>query len=264
MQHTIVITGGSSGIGKAIAEQLAAAGNTVYELSRSGKSRELIHHIDCDLSNSEQIKAAFAQIAQQVENIDILINNAGIGVSGATEFLDEQAARRLMDIDFFAVWLCTREALPMLRRSYTAKIINISSVAAVFAIPFQSFYSAAKAAVNTLSSAMAIELASFNIKVTAVMLGDVKSSFTSARIKDYSGEHIYGEAIRKSVAVMEKDEQNGMSPQRIATAIMKIAAKPKLKPLYSCGAKYKLFLFLGHILPAGLINHIIKSMYCPK
>lgn len=161
MERIVVITGGSSGIGKAIAERFAATGNIVYELSRSGKSTPHIHHITCDLTDSAQIKEAFAELARSVRRIDILINNAGMGVSGATECISEEEARQLMDVDFFAAWLCAKEALPLLRKSKAAKIINISSVAAVFAIPFQSFYSAAKAAINALSSALAFRAEAF-------------------------------------------------------------------------------------------------------
>ena len=263
MERVVVITGGSSGIGKAIAERFAATGNTVYELSRSGKSTPYIRHITCDLTDSAQIKAAFAELAQSCRRIDILINNAGMGVSGATEFIAEDEARCLMDIDFFAAWLCAKEALPLLRKSKSAKIINISSVAAVFAIPFQSFYSAAKAAINALSSALALELRPFGIQVTAFMPGDIKSGFTAARVKNEAGSELYGQAIADSVAIMERDESKGMEPYRIADAVYNLCTRAKLKPLYTCGLKYKFFLFLGKILPCSLIQLILRMMYCP-
>ena len=264
MERIVVITGGSSGIGKAIAERFAATGNIVYELSRSGKSTPHIHHITCDLTDSAQIKEAFAELARSVRRIDILINNAGMGVSGATECISEEEARQLMDVDFFAAWLCAKEALPLLRKSKAAKIINISSVAAVFAIPFQSFYSAAKAAINALSSALALELKPFGIQVTAFMPGDIKSGFTAARIKNDAGAELYGEAIDISVAIMERDESQGMTPQRIADAVYNLCSLIKLKPLYTCGLKYKFFLFLGKVLPCSLIQMILRMMYCPK
>ena len=110
MERIVVITGGSSGIGKAIAERFAATGNIVYELSRSGKSTPHIHHITCDLTDSVHIKEAFAELTRSVRRIDILINNAGMGVSGATECISEEEARQLMDVDFFAAWLCAKEA----------------------------------------------------------------------------------------------------------------------------------------------------------
>ena len=125
MERIVVITGGSSGIGEALAERFASTGNTVYELSRTGGNNPPIRHIDCDLTDPEQIKAAFARITEKSHHIDILINNAGIGVSGATEFIADEEARRLMEIDFFAYWHCAQAALPLLRKSRCPKIINI-------------------------------------------------------------------------------------------------------------------------------------------
>jgi len=264
MQRIVVITGGSSGIGQAMAERFSAAGDRVYELSRSGKDIGSIKHIDCDITDTAQIKAAFSQISDEAGHIDILINNAGICISGATEFLEEDVVRRLMDINLFGMWSCCREALPLLRQSKEAKIINISSMAAVFAIPFHSFYSASKAAINAFTSALALEVAPLGISVAAFMPGDVNSGSTAKRIKNCAGSDIYGQAIEKSVAVMEKDEKNGMRPATIADAIYRIAEKSKLKPLYCCGFKYQLFVFLGKVLPARAINKIIRMMYCPK
>ena len=264
MERTVVITGGSSGIGQALAERFASTGNTVYELSRKGKSTPQIRHITCDLTDSAQIKEAFKQISQTARRIDILIKNAGMGVSGASEFISEEQARQLMDVDFFATWLCAKEALPLLRKSKSAKIINISSVAAVFAIPFQSFYSAAKAAINAMTSALALELAPFGIQVAAMMPGDIKSGFTAARVKNPAGADLYGEAVDLSVEIMERDEHNGMEPYRIADAVYNLCSRTKLKPLYTCGIKYKFFLFLGKILPCSLIQMILRMMYCPQ
>lgn len=263
MPRIIVITGGSSGVGQAIAQTFAAAGDIVYELSRSGVSNGAIIHLDCDLTVTEQIAAAFQTIEEQRGCIDILINNAGIGVSGATEFITEQQARQLMDIDFFGAWLTIKHALPLLRQSASAKIINISSVAAVYHIPFQSFYSAAKAALNALSQALAIELAPFNISVTALMPGDINSGFTDSRIRNSAGEDIYGEAIAKSVGIMEKDELKGMSTQEIAGKVYQLSQKSRLKPLYAHDGKYRFFLFLGKLLPSSIINKILALMYAP-
>ncbi len=264
MLRVIVISGASSGLGKAMAELFAASGDKVYDLSRSGQNCANIIHIDCDLTQPAQIQAAFAQIGVDNGHIDLLINNAGMGVSGATEYISEEEARALMDVDFFAAWFCTKAALPWLRAARGAKIINISSVAAVFAIPFQSFYSAAKAATNALTEALAIELKPWHIGVTALMPGDVKSGFTAARVKNFAGEDIYGKAMKKSLAVMERDETTGMSPETIAAKVYQLAGKRRLKPLYTCGVKYKFFLFLGKILPCAVISRIIGAMYAPK
>lgn len=96
------------------------------------------------------------------------------------------------------------------------------------------------------------------------MPGDIKSGFTAARIKNDAGAELYGEAIDISVAIMERDESQGMTPQRIADAVYNLCSLTKLKPLYTCGLKYKFFLFLGKVLPCSLIQMILRMMYCPR
>ncbi|MBQ1501178.1 MAG: SDR family NAD(P)-dependent oxidoreductase [Firmicutes bacterium] len=259
--RTAVVTGGSSGIGKATAELLAARGWYVYELSRSGEGGKGITHIACDLAKSEDISAAFNHIEEESGAIELLVNNAGMGVSGATELLDETEVRRMVDIDLLAPWLCCKAAIPLLRQT-KGRIINVSSVAAVFAIPYQSFYTAVKAGINGLTQALALELKPFGISVTALLPGDVHTGFTAARVKDMRGNELYQGAVSRSIAVMEHDEAHGMPPQKLAERIVQLAGKYKVKPFYSCGFKYQLFLFLGKILPCALVTKILGKMYC--
>jgi len=141
------------------------------------------------------------------------------------------------------------------------RIICISSAAAIFAIPFQSFYSATKAAINILVCALANELKPFKVSVCALQLGDVKTGFTGSRVKSYAGDDVYGGAIGRSVAIMEKDEQSGMSPETIAAAIFKTANKRKVKPIYTVGGQYKILAFLNKILPHSLVNFVIRKLY---
>lgn len=261
MQRVIVISGASGGIGRATAEQFAAHGDTVYDLSRSGSSAGRIRHIDCDLNDAAQIVRAFDQIGAEAGRIDALINNAGFGISGAVEYTDPADIRRLFNIDLFAAAGCVQAALPWLRKSETARIINISSVAAVFAIPFQSYYSAVKAALLLWSEGLAHELAPTGVQVTAMLPGDVKTGFTQARHKNPAGHERYGERIARALQVMEHDEQNGMPPEKIAAAIYRLTGKRKLKPRYTVGVKYHCFLFLGRVLPASLAHRIVGAMY---
>ena len=148
-----------------------------------------------------------------------------------------------------------------MRENGGGRIINVSSLAAVFYLPFQGFYSASKAAINSLFSAMQLEVKPFNIKITNVMPGDIKTSFTGNRRKNEDVTPVYANRINKSVAVMEKDEQNGMPPSSVAEVIVKQAKSNKPKLIVTVGSKYKLLAFLSKLLPAGLVNNIIYSMY---
>lgn len=261
MAKVIVLTGGSSGIGQAAARLLAEQGNLVYELSRSGGEARNIRHLTVDLAKEAEIAQAFACIGREAGHIDALINNAGMGISGPVELTESQEARCLFDIDFFSAFLCAKYALPWLRAAGSgARIINISSVAAVFALPYQAFYSAAKAAVSSLTLSLGNELRGFGIQVAALLPGDVRTGFTAVRRK-VGGDSLYPGA-EQAVAVMERDETEGMAPEILAARIAQLVGKKRLKPFYCCGFKYQFFIFLGRVLPASLANAIVRKMYC--
>lgn len=261
MQRVVVISGGSSGIGKALADLYIEQGDQVYELSRSGTDRPGLTHLTVDLRKETQIAAAMERIGQESGRIDLLLNNAGMGISGALERTESDQARLLFDVDFFAVYLCCKYALPWLRQSTDGRIINTSSVASVFSIPYQSFYSAAKAAVNGLTLALANEVRPFRIQVAAFLPGDVRTGFTAARLKDEADDPLYGERMSKAVSTMEKDERNGISPAAIAKAIYRQSRKKHMKPLKSYGLQYQAFLLLGRLLPTRLANYVVGKMY---
>lgn len=256
----VAITGASSGIGLATAQLFARNNWKVYNLSRRPAQQQGVTDIAVDVADEAAVQSAFAQIREETEHLDLLINNAGYGISGAVEFTQLEEAKRQFNVNFFGVVACIKAALPMLRKSQ-GRIICISSAAAVFAIPFQSFYSATKAALNTLVNALANELKPFAVSVCALQLGDVKTDFTDARAKSQVGDDIYAGAIARSVAVMEKDEQRGMKPETIAQVVYRIANKPRIKPLYTIGVKYKLFVLLHKLLPNRFVNWLVGKVY---
>lgn len=261
MSTVAVVTGGSSGIGKCTALALAAKGCTVYELSRRESEIPGITHISADVTKEEAVQAAIDQILSREGKIDILINNAGFGISGAVEFTEPQNAKRLLDVNFFGMVNLCHAVIPHMRQAGSGRIVNLSSVAAVAPIPFQTYYSVSKSAVNTYTQALGIELRPFGISVCAVMPGDIKTGFTAAREKVILGDDIYDGRIGRSVRGMEKDEENGMSPEKAGSYIAKIALKKKGKPLYSIGFVYKFLTILIKILPAGLMNRIVGLLY---
>ena len=261
MGNVVVITGGSSGIGKSTASLFVSKGCTVYELSRTGKSENGVRHITADITIPEDIQRAFKEIFDSEGRLDLLINNAGMGISGAIEFTSAEQAHRIFDVNFFGTFLCCKEALPYLRKSSGSRIINLSSVAAPLSIPFQAFYSATKAAINSLTLALTNEVRPFGIRVSAVMPGDVHTGFTAAREKNEDGSALYGEVIKRAVSSMEKDELTGMTPDFIAGVIYRVSQKRNPKALYTAGGKYKLFVFISKILPVNLVNKLVGKIY---
>ena len=261
MSKVAVISGGSSGIGLSTARTLKNRGYKVYELSRREKGSEEVEHIQADVSVKEEVKKAVDRIYKTEGKIDLVVNNAGYGISGAVEFTDTEEAKKLFDVNFFGMVNMNLAALPYMRRVEKGRIINISSVAAPVPIPFQCYYSAGKAAINSYTLALANEVKPFGISVCAVMPGDIRTGFTAARKKLCSGDEAYSGRISRSVAVMERDEERGMSPEKVGKYICSIALKKRVKPLYAVGAKYKIFSVLAHLLPCGIMNYIVGKIY---
>ena len=261
MRKVAIVTGGTSGIGKQTALALLREGCTVYELSRRETGVEGMHHIAADITKEDTVKAAVDQVMAAEGHIDVLVNNAGFGISGAIEFTDTEDAKRLFDADFFGMVKLNRCVIPVMRQAGRGRIVNLSSVAAPIPIPFQAYYSAAKAAVNAYTMALANELRPYGVTVCAVQPGDIKTGFTAAREKVILGDDVYGGRIERSVQRMEHDEQNGMDPAVAGRFIARIAMKPSVKPLYTIGASYKLFVLLSRILPCRFLNWMIGLLY---
>ncbi len=261
MKKVAVITGGSSGIGLCTAKALIAKGYTVYELSRRAFSHDGMIHICTDVTNESQIADAAAQIMQQEDHIDVIINNAGFGISGAVEFTETQEAQKQFDVNFFGMVRVNHVFLPYLRKQGFGRIVNISSVASPIPIPFQTYYSAAKAAIDSYTMALANELRPYHITVCAVRPGDIRTGFTAAREKSVKGDEAYQGRISRSVSRMEHDEQNGMAPEKAGKAICRIAMKKNSKPLVTIGLSYRLFAILSKLLPCRLLNYIVGLLY---
>ncbi len=258
-----VISGASSGIGRALVAEMKQKGYQVYDLSRSGASGADAIHIKTDVTDENAVKEAFLKISAREGHIDRLILSAGYGISGAAEFTDSADALRQMQVNFHGVHLCIKYAMPLLRAG-KGRIVGVSSAAAVFPIPFQSFYSASKAAVNSFLLALRNEVKCFGVDVTCVMPGDVATGFTDARKKEYAGEEVYGGRIAPSVAVMEKDEKGGMHPEYVARVIAKICEKRHTRPLYTIGISYKFLMVLGKLIGKTLVNTVLGILYIKK
>ena len=257
---TLVISGGSSGIGKATASLFAERGWRVFELSRHGVSHDGITHVDCDVCDEQSTRNAIAQVLQQTDIIDVVISNAGYGISGPIEFTEIAAAEHQMDVNFMGAVRFTQAVLPQLRKQRFGRIIYTSSVAAILAVPYQSFYSASKAAINALALALANEVKEFGISVSVMMPGDVSTGFTDARDKSSAGEDIYKSA-NKAITTMEHDERSGMSPRQMAKLFYHIATCRSPRPQYVGGFSYRLFCFLDRLLPKRFVNWLEYKVY---
>lgn len=261
MPKVVLVTGGSSGIGLCTAGALRDAGCIVYEFSRREHTMDGVRHISVDVTDETAVRNAVKQITQAEGSIDIVVNCAGFGISGAVEFTELSDAKRQFDVNFFGMVNINRTVIPIMRRGGGGRIVNVSSVAAVAHIPFQTFYSASKAAIESYTCALANEVKPFGITVTAAQPGDIRTGFTDARKKSVDGDEVYGGRISRSVAVMERDERGGMSPEFAGRYIAKLALKKNVKPIYTVGVGYKCLSLLCKILPCRIRNWIVGLLY---
>ena len=254
MNKVVIVTGGTSGIGLAAVKALRERGCTVYALSRHGG-------IPCDVADEQSARAAVNQVLEKEGRIDILVNCAGFGISGAAELTPLDLAKRQLDVNLFGTANMVNAVIPAMRRQGGGRIVNTGSVAGFVPIPFQTWYSASKAAVQSYTMAMANELRPFGITLAAVLPGDTKTGFTAARNKIDDPEHLYGGRIERSVKRMEHDEQNGVPAEVVGALIARVALKKRVKPLYIPGFSYNLVNVLIRILPSGLANRLIGLLY---
>lgn len=260
MAKVLVISGGSSGIGKATASLFAERGWRVFELSRHGASHNGITHVDCDVCDEQSTRTAISEVLKQTETIDVVISNAGFGISGPVEFTDIKEVEHQMDVNFLGAVRFTQAVLPQLRQQRHGRIIYTSSVAAILSVPYQSFYSASKAAINALALALANEVKNFGISVSVMMPGDVSTGFTDAREKSRAGEEVYTRA-NKAITTMERDERAGMEPRQMARLFYHIATCRSPRPQYVGGFGYRVLCFLERLLPKRFVNWIEYEVY---
>ena len=261
MSKIAVVTGGTSGIGRETALYLTQNGCTVYELSRRAEGVAGLRHISADVTDEASVRRAVEQILQEAGQIDILVNNAGFGISGAVEFTDTEEAKRQFDVNFFGMVRMNRAVIAVMRKQGGGRIVNLSSVAAPVPIPFQTYYAASKAAINSYTMALANELRPFGVTVCAVMPGDIHTGFPAARHKVGEGDELYGGRISRSVRRMEHDEQTGMDPAKAGAFVGRVALKTGHKPLYTIGFAYQAAVLLTKILPAQALNWLIGRIY---
>jgi NAD(P)-dependent dehydrogenase (short-subunit alcohol dehydrogenase family) len=258
-KRVAAISGASRGIGFNTAGLLEQAGYCVYNLSPAGEEAHF-NYIPCDVRDIAAVHAAFARIKENEGRLDLLICNAGYGIAGAIEDTAIEQAEQQFAVNFFGACACIQHALPALRES-CGRVILVSSLAAVLPLPFQAYYSASKAALNALASALAHEIKPFGVSVAAVLPGDAQSTFTAMRVKTLATDSVYNERAARSLAVMEHDEQTGMTSAYVAQKIAALAAKKRLRLFYTIGGQYQLFYMLQKLLPLSFVRFIVGKIY---
>lgn len=262
MSRIVVITGASSGIGAELKKLYLEKCDTVLTISRSEDKGNECHYA-CDVSNEEGITKIFKDIGKKYQHIDILINNAGFGMSGVTELIEIDKIKNLFDVNFYGLLYCTRAALPYM--SEGSKIVNMSSAMALFPVPFRAYYGAVKSAVLSLTYSWRMELkAVLGIDMFAICPGNIKTNFTKNRVKDYKTDDRYKDVIEKTTAAADKDEDKRIPVEKAAKECFKIIEKKKHRPMYIIGGKFKLLYFVSNRLPKSCLIDSTANLMIKK
>lgn len=260
MKKVVIITGAASGIGRATAEYLAQKGFAVYGVDKNGFTAETYRSMQADVNDYEAMAHIFGEVHSQCGRIDVVINNAGFGIAGAIEDASIEHIRAIAETNFIALTVSTKLAIPYLKET-RGRLVNIGSVGGIIPLPYQAMYSATKAAVEVFSRAVATEVKPFGVRVVCVMPGDTKTNFTAARIKDGESNSDNSAKMVKSVGKMEKDEQNGASPIKVAKVVHKAITRKRYLKRVAVGSSSKMIVFLTKILSANTVDRIVGKLY---
>ncbi len=269
MMHTknkvVLITGGSSGIGKSIGEFLQSKGYTVYGTSRNPDkiTNSLFPLLALEVKDVNSIKFAVANVIATSGKLDILINNAGVGITGALEEIPTEEIRNNFETNLFGPIEVMKAVLPQMRAQKSGLIINITSIAGYMGLPYRSVYSASKGALELITEALRMEVKDFGISITNVAPGDFATNIASGRyhaplIKGSAYEIPYGNTLK----VMDEHVDSGGNPNEMAEAIYKIIQNPNPKIHYKVGAFLQKFsIVLKRILPDKVYEKMLLNHY---
>ncbi len=260
-EKIVLVTGASSGLGKAIAEYLQGKHYRVYGTSRHPKSPEIngVHFLKLDLTEPESIKSAVDEIVQREGRLDFLINNAGKGITGAVEETPDEEILKAMNVNYFGALRMIKAVVPIMRKQGSGMIINITSIAGYTGLPFRGIYSATKAAMEMTTEALRIELRPFHIKVSNIAPGDFATNIAAGRYHTPLDENSpYYEKYSKSLKGMDKEVKEGMDPVKLAEKVHRIMQEKNPAIHYKIG-KYiqRISIRLKQILPDKLYEKLL-------
>ena len=256
MEKIILITGASSGIGKATAEQLVAAGHTVYGLARrKAKLQEVSGLIPIvgDMTDEASLERAVKEIIDNHQQIDVLINNAGYGLYGPVEEIGIEHARNQFDVNLFGLAYVTQLVIPHMRQAGSGKIINISSMGGRMYTPFGAWYHATKYALEGWSDCLRLELKQFGIKVVIVEPGAIQTAWGDTagdNLRQFTDGTPYETYARKvSKRTLDGYQGDSLSPPTVVAKAIERATKAKRpKTRYVTGRFARLLIFIRKYL----------------
>jgi NAD(P)-dependent dehydrogenase (short-subunit alcohol dehydrogenase family) len=265
MSKVVLITGGSSGIGKSIGEFLHQKGFMVYGTSRNPEkiTNSIFPLVALDVRDKQSIVNCLAEVIHKSGRLDIVINNAGVGITGPIEEIPTEEIRNNFETNLFGPIEVMKAVLPQMREQKSGLIINITSIAGYMGLPYRGIYSASKGALELITEALRMEVKSFGIQITNVAPGDFATNIAAGRyhapvVKGSAYEVPYGNTLKE----MDSHVDSGSNPNEMAEAIFNIIQTDKPKVHYKVGAFIQKFsIVLKRILPDTVYEKMLMNHY---
>ena len=264
MNKVILITGASSGIGKAIGEFLHHKGFVVYGTSRNPDkvTNSVFPLIALEVRNVESIKAAIEKVISISGRIDVVINNAGVGIIGPLEEIPTDEIRNNFETNLFGPIEVMKAVLPQMRAQKSGLIINITSIAGYMGLPYRAVYSASKGALALVTESLRMEVKPFNIDITNIAPGEFATNIAAGRYHSPVKENSAYQSYKKTVDVINSQVGGGDDPLKMAQAVLAIINDEKPNVHYKVGPFMSRFsIVLKRILPDKMYEKMLMRHY---
>jgi len=266
MLKVVLVTGGSSGIGRAIGELLSEKGFMVYGTSRNPEKYSddvSFPLLKMEVTDPNSIKEVVTAIINKEQRLDIVVNNAGVGITGPIEETPELEIKKAFDINLYGPINVIKSVLPQMRKQKSGLIINITSIAGYMGLPYRGIYSATKAALEITAEAFRIEIKQFGIKMTNIAPGDFATNIAAGRYHAPVLENSpYKDAYSNTLEMMNAHVNQGNSPLELAHVILKVINKNEPRVRYKEGNLLQKFsIVLKRVLPSNWYEKMLMKHY---
>jgi len=268
---TVLITGSSSGIGLATAMHFQAQGWNVVATARRPEAQPqlaALPNVICpalDVTDARSIAAAVQAGVARFGRIDVVVNNAGYGLMGAFETLDEAQVRRQFDTNVHGVMEVTRAVLPLFRAQRAGTLVNVSSMVGRIPLPLYSVYNASKHAVEGFTEGLVYELEPLGIRLKLVEPGAVNTDFfgRSSDRANRTGVRAYDDYAREQFAVMDRTGPGGSTPEDAARVIWRAANDASKRLRYTVGTDARMLMASRALLPGSVFRALVRMSLTP-
>lgn len=265
-QKVVLITGGSSGIGKSIGLYLQSKGLKVYGTTRNlGKHPDFnsFELLELEVSDPQSIHSAVQKVLSKEGRLDVLVNNAGVGITGPIEETPDAEIVKAFDINFIGPLRLVKAVLPHMRRQKSGLIINITSIAGAMGLPYRGIYSATKGALDIVSEALRIEVKTFGILLTTIAPGDFATDIAAGRYHaPVDSRSPYSGPYEKTLKMINDDVDAAGDPIKVAKKVYALIHTAKPKVHYRVGDfMQKLSIILKGILPDKIYEKLLLNHY---